>query len=114
MNCRVSSFTLKEPTLEVVPVAGSRTSMAPALVVNLPPAPGRTWTSSKSARSDCFTLIPIGAGQIVVVLHHDAFRIRQAAPVGDHPIVEHRRGHRQASHRRPECGSKSGAAAPNP
>src|ERR1035441_996706 len=50
MNCRVSSFTLKEPTLEVVPVAGSRTSMAPALVANLPPPPGITRTSSPTGR----------------------------------------------------------------
>src|ERR1039458_9535130 len=32
---------------------------------------------------------PSGAGRIVVVLHHDAFRIGQAAPVGNHTVVEH-------------------------
>src|ERR1019366_2381971 len=91
MYCRVSSFTLKEPTLDVVPVTGSRTSMAPALVVNLPPFPGNTCTSSKSFQVGGFHFEPSGAGRVVVVLHHDAFRIRQAAPVGNHTVVEHGR-----------------------
>ena len=38
-----------------------------------------------------FDLVPSGAGRVVVVFHHDAFRTGQAAAVGNHTIVEHGR-----------------------
>src|ERR1017187_4878740 len=39
----------------------------------------------------CLDLEPCSAGRMVVVLHQDAFRIGQAAPVGNHPVGEHGR-----------------------
>jgi hypothetical protein len=39
----------------------------------------------------CLDLEPCSACRIVQVLHHNAFRVRQAAAIGNHAVVEHGR-----------------------
>ena len=73
------------------PVAGSRTSTAPALVVNLPPFPGNTWTSSKSFQVRLLHLCTGAAGPVAVVFHNQAFRVRQPAAIRNQTVVEHGR-----------------------